>query len=640
MRNMVKVTRMLPRQEESLVIKPARPMKDSWADALAICIGCVLMLCVYGYQFGRSNHGVYLLDGMHKANPSLFANDWFTTQTFQYHAIFGWFTATLFKLNCIQPAFLIAYLGIVFLMQLGWFKLVLQLGGDRRTYLVAVLAYLLSAGGTGLGMYQFLQDGCMLPSNIANVALLWGIVLWIRDRRLSAGICFGLAGLFHLNHAIVAVGLWSVLVIWNEFFDPTHARYKTGFGMELDATSVENATLRAHRASRRRRLIIASLLALLPCLINIAIAARLKFGLSDSMPLREWLDLYVRFRHPHHYDPRSWPIALWVCFLWAVAPAVIAILTVMKADRIAPLRRAWRELAKILVIFYALLGVALVFAGVFYVSGTLVQMSLYRFSIYPHLLTCTAAAWLICQRLLTPKSQRGMIVIASLATIALIFLVYRTGASVGGISVEGMRAIINGKVKSVALFCILCMTPLIADAIAMIRDGATRRVLQATTIAALIGVTIVGWSKWIGLMQILDQDDRSYLALCDWVKSNTPEDAVFLVSPGESMFRLAAHRSIVVNFKSVPQLNAEMPQWRDRLRDILGVQDLLKIQRGFTKVGSAMDKLYDTRMAPGLIDAARKYGASYIITRRALEDDRLEFIATPQADYLLYALRR
>lgn len=640
MRRMGEVTRMLPRTEEALTIHPVRPRKDSWSDALSICIGCVLMLCVYGYQFGRSNHGVYLLDGMHKADPTLFANDWFTTGTFQYHALFGWVTALLFKLNVIQPAFLIGYLGIVFLMQLGWFKLVMQLGGDRRTYLVAVLAYLLSAGGTGLGMYQFLQDGCLLPSNIANVALLWGIVQWIRDRRMLAGLCFGIAGVFHLNHAIVAVGLWSVLIFWNEWIDKSNAAYKTGFGMELDATSVENATLRKHRASRRNRLLIASGLAVLPCLINIGIAARLKLGLPDAMPLKEWLDLYVRFRHPHHYDPRSWPVALWLCFLWAIIPATAATLLVMKDNALIPLRRAWREMAKILLVFYGILAVALLFAGVWYVSGTLVQMSLYRFSIYPHLLVCTAAAWLICQRLLSPRSQHGMILVASLASILLVLIVYRTGSTVAGISVEGMRAILNAKVKSVTLFCILCLTPLLADAIGLIRKDALRRSLQGIAIAALIGVTITGWSKWIGLIQVLDEDDRSYLTLCEWVKTNTPRDAIFLVSPGESMFRLTAQRAIVVNFKSVPQLNAEMPAWRDRHCDVLGVPDLAKIQRGFTRVGQSMDRLYDTHMAPGLIAAARKYHASYIVTRRPLEDSRLELVPTPQDDYLLYSLRQ
>jgi hypothetical protein len=618
-----------------------RPLKDSWADALAVCIGCVLMLCVYGYQYGRSNHGVYLLDGIHKADPAIFANDWYTTQTFQYHAIFGWVTATLLKLNIIQPAFLLGYIGIVVWMQWGWFRLVQQLGGDRRTYLIAVLAYLLSAGGTGLGMYQFLQDGCMLPSNIANVALLWGIVQWIRDRRISSAICFGLAGTFHLNHSVIVVGLWSVLVAWNEYLDRgSKARWMSGFGKEQPATAIENATIKAHKSTRFNRLYIASAIALLPCLINIVIAARLKFGMPNVMPLKEWLDLYVRFRHPHHYDPRTWPLALWMCFLWPLVPMALAFASVLREAEFSPLRRAWREMIKIAFVFYGLIVVALLFAGMIYVSGTLVQLSLYRFSIYPHLLACTAASWLLCQRLLTPTRQRSVMLAGSLATVLLIIILYRTAPTITGISVEGMRAIINAKVKSATLFCLLSFTPLIADFIALIPAAKLRRGFQIGAITALVAVCFAGWSRWIGLIQILDEDDRSYVKLCDWVRVNTPTDAVFLVSPGESMFRLQARRSIVVNFKSVPQLNSEMPAWRDRLKDILGIEDLLKISRGFTKVGSAMDKLYDTRMAPGLIDAARKYGANYIVTRRKLDDERLQWVPTPQDDYLLYELRR
>jgi len=481
----------------------------------------------------------------------------------------------------------------------------------------------------------------MLPSNIANVALLWGIVQWIRDRRISSAICFGIAGLFHLNHSVVAVGLWCVLIAWTEFIDRgSQASWMKGFAEEQPAVAVENATIRAHRSSRNVRVYLASAIALLPALINIAIAARLKLGQSDTMPLSEWLDLYVRFRHPHHYDPRSWPVALWVCFLWPVIPACFAFAAVLRQSTLSPLRRAWREMIKIALVFHGLLIVALLFAGVWYVSGTLVQMSLYRFSIFPHLIACTAASWWLCHRLLSPTRQRSVMLIGSLSTVLLVVVLYQAAPLITGISVEGMRAFINAKVKSAALFCIIAFMPVVADFIAVVRADKVRRGLQIGAMVALGVVCTVGWSKWIGLIQVLDEDDRSYLTLCDWVRDNTPRDAVFLVSPGESAFRLQANRAIVVNFKSVPQLNAEMPAWRDRLRDILGVPDLLKITRGFTKVGVAMDGLYDTRMAPGLIDAARKYGAGYIITRRTLEDVRLRLVPTPQDDYLLYELRR
>ena len=48
-------------------------------------------------------------------------------------------------------------------------------------------------------------------------------------------------------------------------------------------------------------------------------------------------------------------------------------------------------------------GVALVGAGIWYVSESLVQMSLYRFSIYPKLLSCMGVAYLVCNTGRVPR---------------------------------------------------------------------------------------------------------------------------------------------------------------------------------------------------------------------------------------------
>ena len=58
----------------------------------------------------------------------------------------------------------------------------------------------------------------------------------------------------------------------------------------------------------RRRATLGTVLALAPCLANIAAAARSTLARSGAMPLNEFVETYVRFRHPHHYDPSSWPI--------------------------------------------------------------------------------------------------------------------------------------------------------------------------------------------------------------------------------------------------------------------------------------------------------------------------------------------
>jgi hypothetical protein len=179
--------------------------------AVPVILGVAMTLSLAGYRFGESNHAVYLLAALRQNDPSLLANDWWTRSTLQYHIVFNALSAALMRAGIIEQAFLAGYIALTLLLHIAWRRLTLCLGGTDSTYLASVALFHLMAGGMGLGMYHFLQDSSFLPSNIANVAMLWAIYLWIRERKAWSGLCFGLAGLFHLNHALTAIGLWTAM---------------------------------------------------------------------------------------------------------------------------------------------------------------------------------------------------------------------------------------------------------------------------------------------------------------------------------------------------------------------------------------------------------------------------------------------
>ena len=58
------------------------------------------------------------------------------------------------------------------------------------------------------------------------------------------------------------------------------------------------------------------------------------------MPLDQFVDIYVRLRHPHHYDPSSWPPWLWLSFLF---PLTLAAALWMWRTRQNRLTDTWRE---------------------------------------------------------------------------------------------------------------------------------------------------------------------------------------------------------------------------------------------------------------------------------------------------------
>jgi len=480
---------------------PYRPL-----DLTAMGVGMLTTFAISGYRFGEGNHTIYLLDAIRRNDPTLLTNDWFVTHTLQYHSIFSIVAAQLMRWGIIQPTFAAGYALLIVALHVAWRGIVGQLGGSTGSYLVSVLLYYLSAGGTGLGMYQFLQDSSVLPSNIANVALLWAFFLWMRGSPVASGACFGAAGLFHLNFAVVGCVIWIALLVLSR--------------------------------SLSRQVIVASLLALAPSAVNVAIAAS---GIQPgtSIPLADFVDLYVRLRHPHHYDPSTWPVWLLMAFLWPLPVAILA----LHQLRDAPAVRARQIFLVLLMIQLA----GIVSAGFFYMSQTAVQLSLYRFSIFVQLLACISVAnWAI--------------------------------AKIG--------ATWPGWVASAG--CLM-----------------------------LAGLSFVR-GPFLGLFD-MPTDNAAYLEVCRWARQHTDRNSIFLVPPGESGFRLNAQRAIVVNFKAVPQLGRELPEWARRVQAVTGVAELRQLPRGYARTLNELDRLYRERSAEELVRTAREFGAEYIVVERIVD---------------------
>jgi hypothetical protein len=572
----------------------------------AIALGACLTLAVRGYQFGRSNHDVYLLDAVRRLHPEVLAHDWFTTHTLQYHALFGLLTTALMRVHEAPAGFLAGYLALVLGLHVAWLAMTRTLGGSTGSYLLAVVLFYLSAGGTGLGMYQFLQDAAFLPSNIAAVALLGGLACWMARRPLASAGCLAVAGAMHLNYAVVIPPLWIVLVTWNGW------RAAQGREMPLWRSSGKSVGAEETLPSECKRgngyLLLACVLVLLPCLLNIAFALRAVAAGGTGLSLQEFVDLYVRLRHPHHYNPRAWPGVLWVCFLWPIPLICVAL------RRRAMGSDAWRQFRRIYLLLALFITTALLLAGVWYVSETLIQMSLYRFTPHLLLLGCVAAA-MVLQRY-PRQSIGGLFMVAGG-----LGLVERLAP---GDALDPFRS---------PLLLIACLISLIATFnIGLILAGTDRPVSRSDLSNSLVlrlvaplllsaiavaAVTVAWRHERLGI-NIIPADPPAYLAVCRWARANTPTDAVFLVPPGEQSFRLHARRAIVVNFKGVPQLSANLPEWRDRLRDILELDSLMSLPHPFAATLAACNERYESRSAGHLLEVARRYHARYLLLAHRL----------------------
>lgn len=565
----------------------------------AITLGVAMTLALRGYQFGHSNHTVYLIDALRHNHPELLANDWFATHTLQYHVVFTRVTAALDRAGWLRPAFLVGYLLLAMMLHVIWLLWVRALGGTNRVYLLSVVLYLLSAAGFGLGMYEFLQDSSFLPSNVANLAMLAALYCWVTGRRAWAGFLFGVAGFFHLNHALLGIAVWFALVAW----DLTKGEQRGPVSLPA--------------------LIVGTVLLFALALPNIIPAVRAALAPRPKLPLREFVDLYVHLRHPHHYDPLSWPIALWASFLWPFPLAALAF-------RRMACTPALRQSVRVTLLFCGVLVVAFLFAGVWFVSEPLVQMSLFRFSIYPKVLTCAGAAIFITNRWLpSPPTRLGLS--GFMPALLPLGIALAVGWSRSPFVVGNALPLIGlSSLLFIAFFYDLGERVLW-------RARATMFVGMAVMVIVFIAAGFYGGCLGLRFGPIA-VDPSDYDAVCNYARDHTPVDAIFIVPPNEEGFRLVAQRAIVINFKGVPQLSSELGEWRDRLCRVLDLPDLRGLPHRMDRTLEAIGKRYGELSAAQLAQAAQAYHARYVVATRAVDFGPGAKVVFEKGVYHLYDL--
>ena len=112
-------------------------------------------------------------------------------------------------------------------------------------------------------------------------------------------------------------------------------------------------------------------------------------------------------------------------------------------------------------------------------------------------------------------------------------------------------------------------------------------------------------------VRVLPDEGEGLAAMADvaaYARRATPKDALFLTPPVGSFFRLTALRSVLVDFKGMPDHSEGMIQWRRRLENCYG---------GTTKIGydavDEMDGRYHAMTNERLAVIRSLYGADYAL---------------------------
>lgn len=101
-------------------------------------------------------------------------------------------------------------------------------------------------------------------------------------------------------------------------------------------------------------------------------------------------------------------------------------------------------------------------------------------------------------------------------------------------------------------------------------------------------------------------DVADWLNVCDWIKQNTPEDALFLTPRSTSSFKWHAQRAELVTYKDVPQDAESLIAWRNRLYDVFKPQGdpTKRWVRSTSQLGT-----------PRILELAEKYRFDFLLTK-------------------------
>ncbi|HUS33674.1 MAG TPA: hypothetical protein VMZ53_34470, partial [Kofleriaceae bacterium] len=192
--------------------------RREWVTRALVVAGVVvlgvLFSLAYGFELGTGNQHTYLLDPLVRADPTLYRQDWFVTQNHHYHFAFATVTAPLFSLDPDGArAFGIAQILISVATFGAIYGLVAAATERGRFTIFAGLCGLILLGGDRALGGSYLYAGYLQPSSFSVLAWLLALNAWLRNRSALAGIALGIGAVFHLNYALLGIGVFGLAAL-------------------------------------------------------------------------------------------------------------------------------------------------------------------------------------------------------------------------------------------------------------------------------------------------------------------------------------------------------------------------------------------------------------------------------------------
>lgn len=563
----------------------------------AVIFAALSVSVVDRFRFGLDRHAVIVPFLKHRLDPGLYPADYLIAEAGHYHTVLwhglaGVLTATPLE---IETLFLGLYVGSIGALFLAVHRLSHALFGNGTAAVFALFLLLFANVETPGAAYLVHQT--LIEKTVALPVLLFGLLFFLESRLVATALALGVGFLIHPLTAIYAVAMVGTAAVVDLFF---------GDGERLAPRDVVVPVL-----------VFAALVA--PMLVWRWRSSPGSLGPFEADP--EWLSL-LRLRSAHHLFPTEWGVE---GFIGAAAIAAAFVLGAGWWRRMGVDARRHRVVLSWVAALVAMALVGTVFAEAIPVP-IVIQLQFFRGSSFLLLLAILYVAGLLAfavSRAGGPGSTAlalgGALLLlhfsldARLAwgLLALLFVLQKVGRRLARRPSPTRRGRAGGPATegdagwSVAVG-VLAAAVLVSGLLVRANDGFVDHPFLEPD----------GPPGWIDVQR--------------WARDHTAPDALFIVPPDLSGFRILSERSIYGDWKDGTQMffnPAFGVEWIRRMR-ALGYDEALAV-RGF----DGLDRLrgaYDALGAADLVAVRRemrdRHPTTYVVRGRA-EDSGGDAIA-------------
>lgn len=607
--------------------------KNNWLLIVPLYISVIILsLVLYGYSFPTSNLFTDIPYIQAILDPQLYPQDFYVQEAINFtpRYYYQYLIVIPVKLG-INISFV--YFGYYLL---AFTSLILGLYAIGRIYdpsnlAGAVITFLVLAGQEMTLGYTSIFRTEPIPAIYAMGLSIWGIYFCLRQRWIRGYLFFGLASWLQFLVGVLPSLLFLPILLLSFF-----------------------------RNKSVKELIFP--LVILGIFASLVYVPMLITGTtnSDKMSHSEFVYWYGYVRHPHHIIPSSFPRHHWRSFVFFTGGGIFCIM-------ISKLLVSREKLNFIIVIATSILAL---FIGYVFVElmpiSFVAKLQLARTTPFTQIIVIIVISTIFVQYF----QQKNLTV----CSIFLITPIIKNGAILFGLSalvlafletkqlVQITRSKLLGWIILITLLILFAFYPLPSS----VWDG-VNRVFWKGIFFLVLCLPFLVKNQWLsgskrrlgiwslafvsvlyfisGLFQVIPRQWPS-LRVTKTITPSTiglqfrnrsPQDALILIPPDNTRFRLDSQRSVVLDFRSLPFTDLGIREWSKRF-NILISDPKISDPKHYQNFSKNRTNKYSEFSNEELVNIAKTFGANYILTRKEWHPDIQEQVIAQEGQWIIYKI--